>query len=258
MASLAGWPGTAEAARWYVKHGVEWVDSSANDGDSFHSRHKGRRYLWRLYYVDTPETEDNYPDRIREQAAYWNIPEDKVTMLGRKAARFSKDFCQDGFTVHTAHKNARGMSERKRRFAFVIVDGEYLSVALVRAGLARIHGLEDQHPEGPSEPTFRMRLKTAENEARKAKRGAWAHAMDPRSRFEKLNPSEPVDPQTVTVRRSIQVFSLRDRNRMIGYLQPGMEVKVLKSESPSMVRIRFQAGENKIYEAQCRRAALGL
>ncbi len=48
-----------------------------NDGDSFHVILPDQKELiFRLYFVDTPEEERVYADRIAEQAAYFGISSD--------------------------------------------------------------------------------------------------------------------------------------------------------------------------------------
>jgi endonuclease YncB( thermonuclease family) len=48
-----------------------------NDGDSFHVLLRDQKeVIFRLYFVDTPEEERVYADRIAEQAAYFGISAD--------------------------------------------------------------------------------------------------------------------------------------------------------------------------------------
>ena len=50
-----------------------------NDGDSFHVVLPDQKeVVFRLYFVDTPEEERVYADRIAEQAAYFGISADAV------------------------------------------------------------------------------------------------------------------------------------------------------------------------------------
>ena len=36
-----------------------------SDGDSFHVSAKGKEYIFRLYFVDAPETDAEYPKRVK-------------------------------------------------------------------------------------------------------------------------------------------------------------------------------------------------
>src|SRR6266513_3150829 len=62
-----------------------------NDGDSFHVILPDQKELiFRLYFVDTPEEERVYADRIAEQAAYFGITPDAAIQIGREASEFTK------------------------------------------------------------------------------------------------------------------------------------------------------------------------
>ena len=59
-----------------------------NDGDSFHVLLRDQKeVIFRLYFVDTPEEERVYADRIAEQAAYFGISADAAVLTsdGRNA-----------------------------------------------------------------------------------------------------------------------------------------------------------------------------
>ena len=58
------------AGRWLTLTNCRYLPNAANDGDSFHVRAEGREYIFRLYFVDTPETDDGIPERVKEQAKY--------------------------------------------------------------------------------------------------------------------------------------------------------------------------------------------
>ena len=46
--------------------------------------------VFRLYFVDTPEEERVYADRIAEQAAYFGISADAALEVGKEASEFTK------------------------------------------------------------------------------------------------------------------------------------------------------------------------
>jgi hypothetical protein len=62
-----------------------------NDGDSFHVILPDRKeVIFRLYFVDTPEVNRVYANRIAEQAAYFGITPDAFIQIGRDASEFTK------------------------------------------------------------------------------------------------------------------------------------------------------------------------
>ncbi|HEY8241109.1 MAG TPA: thermonuclease family protein [Kiritimatiellia bacterium] len=250
----------AEAARWYTKEGCKLIADKSNDGDSFHVSHNGREYIYRLYFVDTPETDDSMAERIVEQGTYFGIADGRsVIKLGKDATDFSEKFLAKGFTVTTKGEDARGRSELDRDYAFISVDKDDLGVELVRAGLARVFGVQESPPTGPSVQLVRMRLKSAEKEAREMKRGAWA-LSDPKAVGRPLTAAPAVATvgrQELSLPRSLAYYSLLD-GRYLGVLQQSTRVLVLRAESANMVRLRFMAKPGTSYEVQCKRSDLPL
>jgi hypothetical protein len=57
--------------------------------------------IFRLYFVDTPEEERVYADRIAEQAAYFGITPDAAIQIGREASEFTKQALTKPFTTYT-------------------------------------------------------------------------------------------------------------------------------------------------------------
>src|SRR5207253_784664 len=56
---------------WVALHGCHFLRKRANDGDSFHVSVSGKEYIFRLYFVDAPETTTEFRDRVEEQAKYF-------------------------------------------------------------------------------------------------------------------------------------------------------------------------------------------
>lgn len=129
--------------------------------------------IFRLYFVDAPETDFSFPERVRTQAEYWGIDEKMVIELGKEAAEFTRTFLKDGFVVRSKREDAQGRSNDPRYYALVEVEGRSLIEALVAQGLARVYGYGTDLPDGT--PAYKMwqRLRQLEGEARKGKRGAW-------------------------------------------------------------------------------------
>ncbi len=275
LALLAAPP--ADAMKWKVLEGCTLWPSEANDGDSFHVRYKRSHYIFRLYFVDSPETDDSVPERVTEQAEWWRITEKDALRIGKDAADFSRKWLQKGpFTVSTKLQDARGRSEKNRYFAIVQRDEEYLAEELVRNGYARIYGVDIDLPDGTPMTTFTWRLKTAEREAKREGLGVWAKpqtAASPaamQSPFLQPSPAQPQGTPATTallpsivehdriLQRITPIYSLITPGKQFGTLPPGASVRILKLEGADMVRIRFKTPAGQLYEAQCRRADIGL
>jgi len=253
------------AGKWRIYEGCTLVPSESNDGDSFHVKVKRREYIFRLYFADTPETDMSFPERVAEQAKYWGISDKAAVRLGHDAARFTRKFLENGFTVHTQMADARGRSDKERFYAIVMVGEKNLSEELARNGLARIFGMDTDLPDGTSSTTFWWRMKTAEREAKKNRVGAFAPDVETASAAGAPDkPAEqqlaiPIIPERdIVLAYTIPVFSMKEPFQQIGNLQRGAQVHVLGAESASMIHIRFTGAEGKVFEAQCRRVDVGL
>ena len=146
-----------------------------DDGDSFHVILPDQKELiFRLYFVDTPEEERVYADRIAEQAAYFGITPDAAIQIGREASEFTKQALAKPFTIYTRWRRALGRSAIWRYYAIIFTaDGRDLNELLVSNGLARIYGTRTPLPDRRDSRTYLAHLHELENEARAAKRGAW-------------------------------------------------------------------------------------
>lgn len=169
-----------EKELWETLEGCQLVSSPINDGDSFLVKQRDEQYVFRLYWVDAPESTGTYAERVSEQAHYFSIPEEQVTDTGQLAKKYTRSFLRGKFTVHTKWEDARGSMGRtkKRYFAIVEKDGSYLSQELVDRGLARIYGAPtgDKWPGGPTPRTYLGRLKNSERHAQREEIGIWGLA----------------------------------------------------------------------------------
>jgi endonuclease YncB( thermonuclease family) len=150
-----------------------------NDGDSFHVISADEKeIIFRLYFVDTPEEERVYADRIAEQAAYFGISPAAAIEIGREASEFTKQALTKPFTIYTRWRRALGRSAIWRYYAIVLTaDGHDLNELLVSNGLARIYGTRTPLPDGRNSREYLARLHELENEAKAAKRGAWSRSQ---------------------------------------------------------------------------------
>ena len=134
--------------------------------------------IFRLYFVDTPEEERVYADRIAEQAAYFGVSPDAAIEIGREASEFTKQALAKPFTIYTRWRRALGRSAIWRYYAIVVTaEGHDLNELLVSAGLARIYGTRTPLPDGRDSRTYLAHLRELETEAKAAKRGAWGKSQ---------------------------------------------------------------------------------
>ena len=252
------------ADKWRVFENCQLVPNKSNDGDSFHVKVKRREYIFRLYFADTPETENSIEERVAEQAEHWGISEKAAIRLGKDAAKFTQKFLENGFTVYTKMHEAMGRSDKDRYYAVVMVGDKNLAEELVRNGLARIFGEDTDLPDGTRTTTFWWRLKTAEREAKKNRLGAFAPDIEMAAdgTANRAMPAAMGIPilaeRDIILAYAVPVFSLKEPFDQVGQLQRGAQVRVLGAVSATMVRIRFAGAPGQMIEAQCRRVDLGL
>lgn len=173
---------SVQAQRW-SKYTGRHDAKKPYDGDSFHIQTPRASYVFRIYFADAPETNLEFPDRVCEQAAYWGITESQALLIGREAKQFTEMFLQSGVTVWTKRQDARGQSQKPRYFAIVHAGESDLALELVRNGLARVYGLGADLPDGTPEKSYWSKLRQAENEARRERRGAWKLGLSPSGLF---------------------------------------------------------------------------
>lgn len=252
-AALAASP--ARGLQWSVYEEARLDAEAYHDGDSFHVATPRKTYVFRLYFVDAPETDDALPERVREQADYWRIDPARIPRLGEEARRFARAFLAAPFTVSTRREDARGRGHTRRYFAMVRAGDRYLSEALVANGLARVYGKGTDLPDGTDERRYWRHLERLERDARAAGLGAWARD-EPASRTGAGTGA--VAERDLELSRTVLVYAAGEGPpRPIGRLRRGGVVHVLGEGIPGMVRVRFKAGEIE-REGQCLRADLGL
>lgn len=164
--------------------GCQWVDHRQNDGDSFRVKlPDGRIEQFRLYYVDSPESEfrsyrggETNRERIHEQAKVFGITDEQAVEIGRRAKKLTHDTLSRGsFTIQTKWEDP---FHDRRYHAFVTpASGPLLDETLVREGLARIHTKGAPLPDGTEVKPRLKTLRALEDEAKRSKRGAWAITM---------------------------------------------------------------------------------
>jgi DNA uptake protein ComE-like DNA-binding protein len=172
---------------WIVLKDCRLIPNPANDGDSFHVSAGEKEYLFRLYLVDAPETDEMTPRRLIEQAKYFNITVPQAIEAGWAAKDFTQEKLSQPFTVFTHMSDAMGQSRLERFYAFVETKEGDLGEQLVRSGLARCYGFKAAPPGLTNSRIELGKLQQFEDEAKREKIGAWgvnvgrlsAHAQAP-------------------------------------------------------------------------------
>ena len=167
--SLLGLAQPLLAAEWEKWEGCRLLTTEYYDGDSFHVTKAGKDRIFRLYAVDTAETSDEFPERVKEQQKYFRATEEEVLSEGKKAEEFTRRLLQQPFTVETQWIDAKGNSRQQRYFGKITLsDGTDLAVRLVEAGLARSYGMQEGLPA-----SYLGKLDRAEADAKRARLGLW-------------------------------------------------------------------------------------
>ncbi len=158
---------------WVTLSNCTYVANDANDGDSFHVRCGRKNYLFRLYFVDAPETDLGFPERVGEQAKYFGDTAPQMLQVGAAAKDFVRAQLSHPFIVRTCMQDALGRSKMERFYAFVEIDHGDLGERLVANGLARVHGTGTQPPGMSGAETEWRKLDQLERTAKEQKVGAW-------------------------------------------------------------------------------------
>lgn len=156
---------------WDVLTDCKLMRNGANDGDSFHVKANGKEYIFRLYYVDAAETSLAFPERVADQAKYFDLDDKDTLRLGDEAKEFTDRVLSKGsFTVVTQWEDARGNSRLPREYAFVVTDQGDLDELLMAEGLVRLYGMRINGSFGTKKYN---ELKDLERDAKRARAGAW-------------------------------------------------------------------------------------
>lgn len=140
--------------------------------------HGDKTSVFRLYFVDCPETELKKisDERLKDQVAYFSLPSvEAATLVGKGAAAFTHQQLQQPFTVITRWER---VFDSQRFYAQILVQtpehGQRdLAELLVEYGFARIHTKGANLPNNISEVRMKQRLRELESASRADQRGAW-------------------------------------------------------------------------------------
>lgn len=164
----------APTPNWQKLEGCQLIQNEWNDGDSFHVHTgEGTEFIFRLYFVDTPESENSLPARVAEQAAHFGITPERTIEIGRYAKQATAQLLSRKFTVMTKFQHAMGRSNLPRYFAFITTsEKKDLGEVLVSNGLARAFGVAGA-PPAATVAELRNRYEGLQSAAKRAKVGAW-------------------------------------------------------------------------------------
>jgi endonuclease YncB( thermonuclease family) len=158
---------------WIVLENCRLIANPANDGDSFHASAGAKEYIFRLYLVDAPETDEMTPGRLVEQAKYFGITVPQAIEVGRAAKEFTHEKLSQPFTAFTHMSDALGQSRLERFYAFVQTKEGDIGEQLVRNGLARNYGYKAAPPGLRNSRVELEKLLLFEQQARQERIGAW-------------------------------------------------------------------------------------
>jgi len=167
--------GNAAAGEWQTLDKCRLAPDKYMDGDSFQVLHEGKNHIFRLYFVDCPETDTSFPKRIADQMEDFGLSKDSaVVAAGEKAKEFTKKYLAGQFTVLTKWEDARGNSRLPRNYAIILVGKKNLAEDLIRAGYARAFGMPTDYPDAPRAKSFKDGLRRLQATAIRQKVGAFA------------------------------------------------------------------------------------
>ena len=161
------------SGNWITLEGCQLITNPSNDGDSFHVRAKGRHYVFRLYFVDAPETDAEFRERVEEQAKYFGVTVEQIVKVGKAAQLFTREKLSTPFSVRTCKQDALGRSKLERFYVLVQTKEGDLGEQLIENGLARIHGASANPVGLPRANVEWQKLERLERAARLEKVGGW-------------------------------------------------------------------------------------
>src|SRR5207253_40831 len=158
---------------WIVLENCLFISNPADDGDSFHVSAGAKEYIFRLYLVDAPETDEMTPGRLVQQAKYFGTTVPQAIEVGRAAKEFTREKLSAPFTVFTRMSDAMGQSRLERFYASVQTKEGDLGEQLVRNGFARRYGFKAVPPGLRNSRVELGKLQLFEQQAKQERIGAW-------------------------------------------------------------------------------------
>lgn len=165
----------AEKKQWSILNACRYLPDQSNDGDSFLVQCGREKFYVRLYFVDAPEADMSFPERVRQQYEYFGVTLDELTRAGARARDLVRNtLSQRPFVIHTRRSFAQGRSKSTRYYGLVQIDGRYVHEILLSEGLARNKGTIVGLPTGEKARAHASALQGLEDRARLGRKGVWA------------------------------------------------------------------------------------
>ena len=127
--------------------------------------------------MDAPEVSvRGNAERVREQSDHFGVMSEDIPEAGLKARDAVREILKKPFVVQTRWAVAGGRSAESRYYGMVEIEGRRLVEILVGEGLARTKGRSINLPTGEKSSQYVQKLRALESDAKKHRKGIWAHA----------------------------------------------------------------------------------
>jgi endonuclease YncB( thermonuclease family) len=159
--------GPAALPEFKVFPKARFIESRTNEADTL-----------RIKVSDTEDESWTHPQRVQEQARYFDVSGEKVVSEGLKATQYVTQLLKARpFSVMTRWEQ---VPERSRFYALILVEHTpgswvYLADLLVQQGFARVAGVTTSLPsDARSLNDYALELQALRKQAEQRKAGVWA------------------------------------------------------------------------------------
>ena len=159
---------------------ARFIESRTNEADTLRIKVSDTEdeHVFVLYFVDALDASWTHPQRVQEQARYFDVSGEKVVSEGLKATQYVTQLLKDRpFSVMTRWEQ---VPERSRFYALILVEHTpgswvYLADLLVQQGFARVAGVTTSLPsDARSLNDYALELQALRKQAEQRKAGIWA------------------------------------------------------------------------------------
>ncbi|MCX6838874.1 MAG: hypothetical protein NTX35_13835 [Verrucomicrobia bacterium] len=172
--------GPAALPEFKVFPKARFIESRTNEADTLRIKVSDTEdeQVFVLYFVDALDASWTHPQRVQEQARYFDVSGEKVVSEGLKATQYVTQLLKDRpFSVMTRWEQ---VPERSRFYALILVEHTpgswvYLADLLVQQGFARVAGVTTSLPsDARSLNDYALELQALRKQAEQRKAGIWA------------------------------------------------------------------------------------